>query len=87
MTIQWRFDDAEPWHLRIANGSTAARSRASPATPTSRSSRAGATGSRSRSQGEDPRRLLLRRRIRPRGSLRNLLRLGKVFPPRPNRLG
>ena len=37
-------------------------------------------------RGEDPRRLMLRRRIRPRGSLRNLLRLGKVFPPRPTRL-
>ncbi len=24
MTIQWRFDDADPWHLRIDNGSSAA---------------------------------------------------------------
>ena len=24
MTIQWRFSDADPWHLRIDNGSTAA---------------------------------------------------------------
>ena len=24
MTIQWRFDDADPWHVRIDNGSTAA---------------------------------------------------------------
>ena len=23
LTIQWRFDDADPWHLRINNGSTA----------------------------------------------------------------
>jgi hypothetical protein len=30
--------------------------------------------------------MLLRRRIRPRGSLRNLMRLGKVFPPRPTKL-
>ena len=37
-------------------------------------------------QGEDPRRLLLRRRIRPHGSLRNLVRLTKVFPPRPAKL-
>ena len=29
---------------------------------------------------------MLRRRIRPHGSLRNLLRLTKVFPPRPTRL-
>jgi hypothetical protein len=28
----------------------------------------------------DPRALVLRRRLRPRGSLRGLLRLGRVFP-------
>ena len=38
-------------------------------------------------KGEDPRRAMLRRRIRPRGSLRNLLRMRRVFPPRPARLG
>jgi hypothetical protein len=29
---------------------------------------------------------MLRRRIRPRGSLRALMRLPKVFPPRPSTL-
>ena len=24
MTLQWEFPDAEPWHLRLDNGSTAA---------------------------------------------------------------
>ena len=24
LTLQWEFPDAEPWHLRVANGSTAA---------------------------------------------------------------
>ena len=38
-------------------------------------------------KGADARRLLLRRRIRPHGSLRGLLRSAKVFPPRPTRLG
>ena len=37
-------------------------------------------------KGGDPRRAVLRRRIRPRGSLRNLIRLQKVFPARPARL-
>jgi hypothetical protein len=37
-------------------------------------------------QGRDPRRLLLTRRLRPHGSLRNLLRLQKVFPRRPTKL-
>ena len=31
-------------------------------------------------RGEDPRRMLLRRRLRPHGSLRSLMRLGKIFP-------
>ena len=38
-------------------------------------------------KGEDAKRLLLRRRVRARGSLRNLLTLQRIFPPRPNRLG
>ncbi|MFL5870995.1 MAG: sterol-binding protein, partial [Solirubrobacterales bacterium] len=85
MTIQWRFSDAEPWHLRIANGSTAAAPGEVPAADLTLESSwrdwvAVAV------QGEDPRRLLLRRRIRPHGGLRNLIRLQKVFPRRPTRL-
>jgi 1,2-phenylacetyl-CoA epoxidase catalytic subunit len=85
MTIQWRFSDAPPWHVQIANGSTAALPGIAPA--------ADLTLETSWSdwidvslRGADPRRLMLRRRIRPRGSLRNLLRLSKVFPPRPTKL-
>ncbi len=86
MTIQWRFDDAEPWHLRIADGACVAHPGvAADADLTLEASwRDWIAASM---QGEDPRRLMLRRRIRPRGSLRALARLGKVFPARPNRLG
>ena len=35
-----------------------------------------------RVEGSDPRLMMLRRRIRPRGSLRELARMRKVFPPR-----
>ena len=79
MTIQWDFSDAEPWFVRIDNGSTSAES--------------GKHGSpdvtlRCRfddwvdvvAAREDPRKQMLKRRIRPRGSLRSLYRMSKVFP-------
>jgi hypothetical protein len=85
MTIQWRFDDADPWHLRIDNGCTAAAP----------GEAAGADLTLEASwgdwvavaiQGEDPRKMMLRRRIRPHGPIRNLLKLQKVFPRRPTSL-
>ena len=86
MTIQWRFTDAPPWHLRIDNGSTAAApgevARPDVVLETSWEDWIGAA-----IRGEDPRRLMLRRRIRPRGSIRNLIRLPQIFPRRPNELG
>jgi 1,2-phenylacetyl-CoA epoxidase catalytic subunit len=86
MTIQWRFEDARPWHLRIDNGSTAAApGEVAGADLTLESSWGDWVAVAV--QGEDPRRLMLRRRIRPHGSLRNLMRLQKVFPRRPARLG
>ena len=36
--------------------------------------------------GESARRAILERKIRPHGSLRNLMRLGRLFPGRPSRL-
>jgi len=86
MTIQWRFEDADPWHLRIDNGSTAAsRGIAPDADVTIESSWSDWVGVSMK--GEDPRRALLRRRIRPHGSLRSLMRLQRIFPGRPNKLG
>jgi 1,2-phenylacetyl-CoA epoxidase catalytic subunit len=85
MTIQWEFSDAAPWNIRIANGSTAALPGiAADADLTLRTNWADWIAVSIR--GADARKLLLRRRIRPRGSLRNLLRLQKVFPPRPTEL-
>jgi 1,2-phenylacetyl-CoA epoxidase catalytic subunit len=86
LTIQWRFEDADPWHLRIDNGSTAAEPGLAPdADLTIETSWTDWIGISIK--GENPRRALLRRRVRPRGSLRNLLRLQRVFPPRPAKLG
>jgi hypothetical protein len=77
-TIEWDFSDSEPWHLRLDNGSTAvARGRAPHADLTLRCSLddwADVISGR-----EDPRKLMLRRKIKPRGDLRLLLKLPKVF--------
>jgi len=78
-TIQWDFSDAEPWFLRLDNGSTAVeQGRAAKPDVTLKLSFEDfvdvAAGR------EDPRRLMLRRKIRPRGKLRTLARLPKVLP-------
>ena len=86
MTIQWRFDDAEPWHVRIDNGSSAAEPGLAPAADLTIES-SWQDWIEMSTKGEDAKRLLLRRRVRPRGSLRNLLKMQRIFPPRPNRLG
>jgi hypothetical protein len=79
MTLQWDFTDAEPWFLRLDNGSTAIEP--------GRATKADVTLTMSwedfidvAAGREDPRRLVLRRRIRPRGRLRALARLPKVLP-------
>ncbi len=86
MTIQWRFSDAAPWHLRVDNGSThAAAGEAPDADVTLESS--WADWIEVSMHGSGPLRAVLSRRLRPHGSLRDLRRMGKVFPPRPNKLG
>jgi 1,2-phenylacetyl-CoA epoxidase catalytic subunit len=86
LTIQWRFSDADPWHLRIDNGSTQAAPGEAPNPDLTLESTwgdwIGVT-----THGGDPRRAMLRRRIRPHGSLRDLWRMAKVFPGRPSKLG
>ncbi len=77
-TIQWDFTDAEPWHLRIGDGSaSAAQGRVERPDLIFRCSfqdwvdlAAGRT---------DPWRALLRGKIRPRGRLRMLARASKLF--------
>jgi hypothetical protein len=77
-TIQWDFEDAEPWYLRIDNGDTSvAQGRAPHPTLTLRCRfedwvdiSAGRT---------DARRALLARKLRPRGNLITLWRTQKIF--------
>ena len=79
MTIQWDFTDAEPWYVRIDNGSTSAESgrATSPDVTLSCGFDDWVDVIAAR---EDPRKLMLKRRIRPKGSLRSLYRMSKVFP-------
>jgi ribonucleotide reductase beta subunit family protein with ferritin-like domain len=79
LTLQWEFPDAEPWHLRLDNGSTAA-------TP----GRAAAPDVEVRIGFDDwvdviagrldPRRAVATRRLRLKGSPRALWRARGVFP-------
>ena len=77
--IEWDFTDHEPWHLTLSNPGTAvARGRAAHADlrlKLSLSDWADLFAGR-----QDPRRLLLRRRLKPSGDLRLLLKLPRIFP-------
>jgi hypothetical protein len=77
-TIQWDFDDAEPWYLHMDNGSTRMeQGRAGQPDLTLRSSFedfVDVVAGR-----EDPRRQLLRRRLRPSGRVRMLVKLPRLF--------
>ena len=81
MTVQWRFDDAEDWHVRVENGSTrAVRGVAEKADVTLATT--WPEWVRISMHGGDFRRAVLRRRLRPRGSIRKLMRLQRVWQPR-----
>jgi ribonucleotide reductase beta subunit family protein with ferritin-like domain len=77
-TIEWDFADAEPWHIVLDNGGSRALPGHAPRADLRLRCRfddwAGVMAGR-----EDPRRLMLRRRLRPQGSPRVLLALPKVF--------
>jgi ribonucleotide reductase beta subunit family protein with ferritin-like domain len=77
-TIQWDFTDHQAWHLVLAPGAT--RAAPGPAADPDLRLRASLADFADVSAGRaDARRLLLRGRLRPRGDLRLLARLPKVF--------
>jgi hypothetical protein len=82
VTIQWRFEDAEPYHLRIDNGSTRAE-RGVAEKPDVTLKTTWADWIDVSVRGQDARRAMLRRKLKPRGSLRQLARMPRIFPPRP----
>jgi hypothetical protein len=78
LVYQWRFTDADPWHLVIDNGSTRAEPGEAPnPTVTLEASWADFVGAGK--PDANPLKLLLTRRIRPRGSLREIARMRKVL--------
>jgi hypothetical protein len=82
MTVQWKFNDAPPWHVRIDNGSTAAiQGEAESPDVTLRTSFQEWVAMTTR--GEDARRAMLRGKLRPSGSPRKLMRMQKIWPGRP----
>ena len=78
LTLQWAFPDAEPWHLRLDNGSTAVSPGLAEKPDITLSVRyedfVDVIGGRL-----DPRRALATGRLRPRGSLRKLWAVRGLF--------
>jgi putative sterol carrier protein len=81
-TIQWDFDDADPWHVVVANGST----RAEPGVAAGKADltwKASWGDWISISKGAlSPANAMLHRRLRFRGSPRKLRRFMEIFPRR-----
>lgn len=81
LIYQWRFADADPWHVVIDNGTT----RAEPGIATNPTVTLDTTWPEWISvttREEDILRLIAKRRVRPRGPLRELIRMRRVFPNR-----
>jgi hypothetical protein len=77
-TIQWDFTDTDPWHIVIDNGSTRAeRGRLEAPDLTFRSSFE--TWADVIAGREDPRLSMAKLKLRPRGDVRLLLRMQKLF--------
>ena len=79
LVYQWRFSDADPWHLTIDNGSTRAEPGEAP-NPAVTLETSWADWVASGKPDANPLKFMLQRRIRPKGSIRELARMRKVFP-------
>jgi hypothetical protein len=78
LVYQWRFSDADPWHLIIDNGSTRAEPGEAP-NPTVTIETSWADWVASGKPDANQLKMLLQRRIRPHGPIRELARMRKVF--------
>jgi hypothetical protein len=77
--LQWHFSDADPWHLVLDNGSTRAEQGEAPRANVVIEA-SWADWIASGKPGANPLKMMLQRRIRPHGRLRELARMRKVFP-------
>jgi len=78
LVYQWRFTDADPWHLVIDNGSTRAEPGVAP-NPTVTFETSWGDWIASSKPDANPLKFILQRKIRPRGKLTELARVRKVF--------
>jgi hypothetical protein len=78
LVYQWRFTDADPWHLVLDNGSTRAEPGEAP-NPTVTLEASWADFVSTSKPDASPLKLVLTRRIRPRGPIREIARMRKVF--------
>jgi putative sterol carrier protein len=79
ITIQWRFTDAAPWHVRIDNGSTQASQGEAPK-PDLTFETSWRDWLEATTWGGDPRRAMLQRKLRPRGNPLLLMKMPRIFP-------
>jgi hypothetical protein len=78
LTYQWRFSDADPWHLTIDNGSTRAEPGEAP-NPNLVIEASWADWIASGKPDANPLKMVLQRKIRPRGKLSEIVRMRRVF--------
>jgi len=76
--LQWRFTDADPWHLVLDNGSTRAEPGEVPS-PNVTIETSWADWIAAGKPDANQVKMMLQRRIRPRGKFRDLARMRKVF--------
>jgi 1,2-phenylacetyl-CoA epoxidase catalytic subunit/putative sterol carrier protein len=85
LTVQWRFSDADPWNVTVANGSTRAAPGEAPR-PDVTVETSWADWINISKGTIDPRRAILRRRLALRGGPRSLLAFARAFPRRRARV-
>jgi hypothetical protein len=78
LVYQWNFTDAEPWHLVLDNGSTRAEPGQAP-NPTVTIESSWSDWVASGKPDANQFKMLLTRRLRPRGPVREIARMRKVF--------
>jgi hypothetical protein len=76
--LQWRFTDAEPWHLVLDNGSTRAEAGEAPS-PNVTLESSWADWIASGKPDANQLMMMVQRRLRPRGRIRDIARVRKVF--------
>jgi len=79
LVYQYRFTDADPWQLIIDNGSTRAEPGEAP-NPTLTLEASWADFVATGKPEANPLKMILQRRLRPRGPIREIARMRKVFP-------